>query len=93
MGLGSFFHSGFRKGAQKAKWILHWMWDNPQLAANILNGASQTIPGVGTAIGTGISAAGKVVDLGQKITKGTRFQKSADEAKKKLALLNDNNYM
>jgi hypothetical protein len=88
MGLGSFFHSGFRKGAQKAKWILEWLWNNPQLAANILSVASQTIPGVGTTVGAGITAAGKVVDLGQKITKGTKYSKKTDEAKKRLELLN-----
>jgi hypothetical protein len=91
MGLGSFFRatretfqSGFRRGAEGAKWVLEWMWKNPELAGNLLSLAAQTIPGADVAVSAGFTAAGKVVDMGKKITEGTKLTKSVKKAEARL---------
>jgi hypothetical protein len=94
MGLRSYFHStgeglkkGFRKGAEGVKWVLNWMWNNPQLAGNVLSLAAQTIPGVDTAVSAGFSAAGKAIDMGKKLTEGTAFSSNVDQAQAKLKII------
>jgi hypothetical protein len=94
MGLRRYFHSageglmkGFRRGAEGVKWVLNWMWKNPELAENVLSLAAQTIQGVDTAVTAGFSAAGKAIDMGKKLTDGTAFSSNIDQAQAKLNII------
>jgi hypothetical protein len=40
---GTDFKKNLRRTADGARWVLEWLWNNPQLAGNILSVASQTI--------------------------------------------------
>jgi hypothetical protein len=84
---GTDFKKNLRRTADGARFVLEWLWNNPQLAGNILSLAGQTIPGASTAVSAGFSAAGKAIDIGKKLTEGTALSSKVDEAQAKLNII------
>jgi hypothetical protein len=84
---GTEFKKNMRRTADGARFVLEWLWNNPQLAGNILSLAGQTIPGAGTAVSAGFSAAGKAIEMGKKLTEGTDLSSKIDEAQAKLKII------